>query len=245
MAQGPADPSPATTPDTASKWRDLRVRTVSALIAGPSFLAVLWFGGFAWQALVAALVVGMANEWNRLARSMSIPFWTGCAIGTLYLAPAAVALPWLRADDAVGLGNMLFVLMVVWATDIGAYLAGRLIGGPKLAPRISPGKTRSGAAGGLASAVLVGLIAAWSSSSGDPLRAALVACLLGVASQVGDLMESWVKRRAGVKDSGRLLPGHGGLLDRLDGLLIAAPLAAVMALAAGEGVALWVKVPMP
>ncbi len=244
MAQGPADPAPISTPQDASKWRDLRVRTLSALIAGPSFLAVLWFGGFAWQALVAALIVGMANEWNRLARAMRVPFWTGCALGTLYLGPAAVALPWLRADDAVGLANMLFVLMVVWASDIGAYLAGRLIGGPKLAPVISPGKTRSGAVGGLASAVLVGLIAAWSSNAGDPMRAALVACVLGVASQTGDLFESWVKRRAGVKDSGRLLPGHGGLLDRLDGLLAAAPLAALMALAAGEGVALWVKVPL-
>ena len=158
---------------------------------------------------------------------------------------ATLALLWLRADPAVGLGNVLFVMLVVWASDIGAYMVGRLIGGPKLAPSISPGKTRSGAVGGLVSAMLIGLIAAEMTNGGAPLRAALEAGLLGIASQSGDLLESAIKRRAGVKDSGWILPGHGGLLDRLDGLLTAAPLAAIMALAAGQGMYLWVRVLSP
>jgi phosphatidate cytidylyltransferase len=115
---------------------------------------------------------------------------------------------------------MIFLLAVVWSSDIGAYLAGRLIGGPKLAPRISPGKTWSGAAGGVAAVLAVGVAAAalWPVPAAPVVAAAAV---LGVAAQAGDLLESAVKRHFGVKDSGRLIPGHGGLLDRLDGLMAA------------------------
>jgi len=144
-------------------------------------------------------------------------------------------LAWLRTG---GWGNVLFVLLVVWATDIGAYLIGRFGGGPRLAPRISPGKTWSGAAGGLASALAVGLGTALFSQA--PLAGALfVAAGFSVAAQAGDLLESGMKRHFGVKDSGRLIPGHGGLLDRLDGLLAAAPVAALLAAAFGRGVELW------
>ncbi|HET9020103.1 MAG TPA: phosphatidate cytidylyltransferase, partial [Acetobacteraceae bacterium] len=115
---------------------------------------------------------------------------------------------------------------------IGAYLSGRLVGGARLAPRISPGKTWSGAIGGLLAAALVGAAAGGG-------RGALVAAVLSVVAQAGDLAESAAKRRAGVKDSGRLIPGHGGVLDRLDALLAAAPAAALLALALGPGVALW------
>ncbi len=135
------------------------------------------------------------------------------------------ALLWLRADGATGRWNVLFVVFVVWASDIGAYAAGRLIGGTKLAPSISPGKTWSGAAGGLLAAVLVALAVA-AVSGPVSARVVAVAAGLSVISQLGDLFESWMKRHLGVKDSGRLIPGHGGLLDRLDGLLAAAPVAA-------------------
>jgi phosphatidate cytidylyltransferase len=166
--------------------------------------------------------------------------------GVLYVGLASVALIWLRGDGAAGRANVLFLVVVVWASDIGAYVAGRLLGGPKLAPAISPGKTWAGAAGGLLAAMLVGEAAghalgaaAQSVGAAAPGRAALVAGLLGVAAQCGDLLESAIKRRFGVKDSGRLIPGHGGLLDRLDGLLTAAPAAAGLALWLGQGVALW------
>lgn len=158
--------------------------------------------------------------------------------GVLYIALATIALVWLRADPAAGRGNLLFLMLTVWASDVGAYLAGRLIGGAKLAPLISPGKTWSGAAGGLAAAIAVGAGAA-RLGGGAALHAGLIAALLGIIAQGGDLFESFLKRRFGVKDSGHLIPGHGGLLDRLDGVLTAAPMAAALALILGRGVLLW------
>jgi len=129
---------------------------------------------------------------------------------------------------------------VIWASDISAYLAGRSIGGPKLAPRISPNKTWSGSVGGLLGAISVGVVAAiLIGSEVSAWQVALVAALLGLATQSGDMFESWIKRRFGVKDSSGLLPGHGGLLDRLDGVLAASPVAALIALIGGAGGHLW------
>ncbi len=159
--------------------------------------------------------------------------------GLLYVGLTGIALVWLRGDGVAGRANVLFLIVVVWASDIGAYAAGRLLGGPKLAPAISPGKTWSGAVGGLVAAVLVGEAAAQALATAMLGRVALVAGLLGLAAQGGDLLESAIKRHFGVKDSGRLIPGHGGLLDRLDGLLAAAPAAAMLALVLGRGVAIW------
>lgn len=114
--------------------------------------------------------------------------------------------------------ELVFWLMIVtWATDILAYFAGRSIGGPKLAPRISPNKTWAGLVGGMAGAALFGWFAAWFFDLGPPFL--WIGALMGLLAQLGDLFESWLKRRAGVKDSGTILPGHGGALDRLDGLL--------------------------
>ena len=161
------------------------------------------------------------------------------AAGVLYVGVPVTALMWLRGADAVGRADVLFVVFVVWASDIGAYVCGRAFGGPKLAPAISPGKTWSGAVGGLLAAMLVGEAVASALAPAAPGRAAAVACVLGVASQAGDLLESWVKRRFNVKDSGRLIPGHGGLLDRLDGLLAAAPAAALLAIILGRETVLW------
>lgn len=163
------------------------------------------------------------------------------AAGVPYFGLAGLALLWLRHDPLLGFRSVLFVVLIVWGSDIGAYMVGRLVGGKLLAPAISPGKTWSGAVGGLLAAVLAGLACAASFDAvGLPVgRTALVAAGLSVVSQAGDLLESWIKRRFGVKDSGRLIPGHGGLLDRLDGLLAAAPVAALLALAAGPGVVLW------
>ncbi len=161
------------------------------------------------------------------------------AAGVLYVGLAGVALIWLRGDGAAGRANVLFLVIVVWASDVGAYATGRWLGGRKLAPAISPGKTWSGAVGGLLAAMLVGEAAGRLLAVGPAGQAAVVAGLLGVSAQAGDLLESAVKRHFGVKDSGRLIPGHGGLLDRLDGLLTAAPTAAGLALVLGRGVALW------
>ena len=162
------------------------------------------------------------------------------AIGVLYIGLAGIALIELRHDTEAGRANVLFLFLIVWASDIGAYMAGRLIGGPKLWPAISPNKTWSGAAGGLLSAVLVGLACAWSfSPQARFLPIVATAVLLGVASQIGDLLESAIKRQFNVKDSSKLIPGHGGLLDRMDGVLAAAPVAALLSFGLGYGRVLW------
>lgn len=140
-----------------------------------------------------------------------------------YVALGSYAMVWLREQPGVGLFLLLYLLLVVWATDIGAYAAGRTIGGPKLAPGISPKKTWAGLGGGMAAAAALGAaVAAWSGFF-SPWPAALLAALLAVVAQAGDLFESAIKRRFNVKDSGRIIPGHGGLLDRVDGLLAGAP----------------------
>lgn len=146
--------------------------------------------------------------------------WTPA--GLAYAGLSGLSLGWSRDADHTGLIAILFLFAVVWATDICAYFVGRSLGGPKLAPSISPGKTQSGALGGTVGGVLAGMALAISAGLGSLPLLALVAFLLSVVSQVGDLFESWVKRRHGVKDSGNLIPGHGGVMDRVDGLVAAA-----------------------
>ena len=222
----------------STAWRDLRVRVASAVVLAPLGLAALWLGGPVWNAMIVLLAAGMAWEWSAMCAKAQVRPLVRVLTGVAYIAPASVALIWLRGGEA-GRADVLFVLLIVWASDIGAYLAGRLFGGPRLAPRISPGKTWSGAIGGLVAAALVGVVAALLVPDARVLPAALLAACLGIASQTGDLLESALKRRFGVKDSGRLIPGHGGLLDRLDGMLLAAPLAALMALALGHSTVIW------
>jgi len=235
LARDQADPPPVKAP----AWRDLRVRVASAAVLGPLGLMALWVGGPVWNGLIVALAIGMAVEWWWMCGHGGVGRGARVLFGLCYLAPATSALIWLRGDAEHGRATVLFIVLVVWASDIGAYLAGRLIGGPRLAPRISPGKTWSGAAGGLAAAMGVGLAAAALQPEGALISAMLVAGCLGIAAQIGDLLESALKRRFGVKDSGRLIPGHGGLLDRLDGVLLAAPVAALVILVLGRGMLLW------
>jgi phosphatidate cytidylyltransferase len=150
--------------------------------------------------------------------------WT--AAGLLYAGAAQFAAVLLRADREMGFAALIFVLLVVWATDTGGYFAGRGIGGPKLWPRVSPNKTWAGAVGGFAgSLVVAGGFAGLGIGRALPLL--FLGAVLSVAGQLGDLFESAVKRRFGVKDSSHLIPGHGGLMDRLDGLVAALVLAAV------------------
>lgn len=211
---------------------------MSALVLAPIGLASVWLGGLAFTLVVAAVVTGLAVEWLLLCRRPGGAAW--CPAGLGYFVLAGAALLWLRSETEVGRANVLFLLLVVWAGDIGAYLAGRWFGGPRLAPLISPGKTWSGAAGGLLASIAVGLLAAhFLSDTMAVRRGVLVAGLLGVVAQAGDLLESYAKRQLNVKDSGHLIPGHGGLFDRLDGVLAAAPVAALLALTLGRGVVLW------
>jgi phosphatidate cytidylyltransferase len=150
------------------------------------------------------------------------------AFGTLYIGLPCVTMIWLRQDDQAGLAVVVWMLAVVWATDTGAYFAGRTIGGPKLAPRISPNKTWAGLLGGMAAAAAVGVVAGALIQHLAIVPLALLSAALAAWSQVGDLTESWVKRHFGVKDSGSIIPGHGGVLDRVDGLLFVAPVVALL-----------------
>ena len=148
------------------------------------------------------------------------------SLGIFYVFVPVMALIFLRQQQPGGLLLAFWTLSLVWATDIGAYFAGRSIGGPKLAPRISPSKTWAGLGGGVLAALILGFVL--HRFAGLPIQLAAASGLLAVAAQLGDLLESAMKRRAGVKDSGTLLPGHGGVMDRLDGVVAAAPLAAVL-----------------
>ena len=198
-------------------------------------IAAVWFGGWGFRALAIVFGAGLTLEWIQLCARAHRPLTLPAGTGVIWAAAAAMI--WLRAG-ACGLGNVLFLLALVWATDIGAYLTGRALGGPKLAPRISPGKTWAGAAGGLLFAACSGIAAAVISGTGIA-SATAIAVGLSVIAQAGDLAESAMKRRFGVKDSGRLIPGHGGLLDRLDSTLAVALAGALLAFVRGAGVVLW------
>lgn len=152
--------------------------------------------------------------------------------GVLYIGLAAVSLQMLRSAGAHPLWLVLILFIAIWATDTGALITGSLIGGPKLAPRLSPNKTWAGFIGGVACAVIASCMLAALLSSGLA-RAAIFAAIIAVAAHLGDLFESLMKRRSGRKDSGGLIPGHGGVLDRIDSALFAAPVAAVLVLGFG------------
>jgi phosphatidate cytidylyltransferase len=181
---------------------------------------------------IAALAVGLPGLMLLgLAAALTAALGVLCALrqtaqwpsaGLAYAALSGLSLAALRGDDSAGLVAILFLFAVVWATDILAYFVGRAVGGPKLAPSISPGKTQSGALGGMAGGVIAGVTVAIAAGASNIAALALVALFLSIVSQAGDLFESWVKRRHGVKDSGATIPGHGGVMDRVDGLVASA-----------------------
>jgi len=161
------------------------------------------------------------------------------ALGIPYMAGSGLALLYLRAAPEAGAGLVYYLFTTVWSTDSGAYIAGRLIGGPKLAPAISPQKTWAGLGGGMALAAILGYGVALALGARQPLIGLALAVFLACAAQVGDLFKSYFKRRAGVKESGALIPGHGGVLDRIDGLVFAAVFFVLFQIAIGGPVGWW------
>ncbi len=220
----------------ALEWRhligtrfDQAAGNIAGMAAGGAALLVILMAALGWSelALLIALICASTSGVMAVLAGGSA-YWT--IIGVLYLSLPMLALVWLRALPEDGLAMMLWLLMVVWATDVAAYFVGRSLGGPRLAPSISPGKTWSGFCGGMVGAVLVGALVSMANGPFGVVTALGLAAALAVAAQIGDLAESALKRQAGVKDSGALIPGHGGVLDRVDGLLFAAPALAVIAL---------------
>ena len=217
------------------KKSDLGVRTASAVVMIAVAGGALWLGGYWWTAFVAAVALGVLWEWVKLALAFATRMparllWLVC--GLLYVGLAASALLFLRRLP-FGIAPLLLLVGAVIATDVGAYFAGRTIGGPKIAPSISPSKTWAGLFGAI---LAVGVFLAcfgllWhkvfeSSYEQDTYYLTvnwpawlILPSIIAVVAQCGDFFESWMKRRAGVKDSGNLIPGHGGLFDRVDGLL--------------------------
>lgn len=160
-------------------------------------------------------------------------------VGILYLSLAVFSFIWLRDLPGAGLAMVFWLLAAVIATDVGAYFAGRAIGGPKMAPRISPAKTWSGLAGGMVCAAIAGAAVVAAIAGRNVAAIALLSAVLAAVAQLGDLIESSVKRHFGVKDASNLIPGHGGVLDRVDGFLTVAPVMALMTWLAGRSPLEW------
>lgn len=232
--------------EAQARKSDLGVRTLTALFMLAVSGAAVWLGGWVWSLFVIAVALGVLWEWRGLvglfeAHPFRRAMWN--VAGLIYVGLAAMALEMLR-NSVFSLASLVALLMAVIATDVGAYFAGRAIRGPKIAPRISPSKTWAGLGGGMLGAALV--VYAWLAFSqyqmlrsidflilpanapgiwqnidwaGQLAVALPLGSAIAIVAQIGDFFESWMKRRAGVKDSGKLLPGHGGLFDRLDGLL--------------------------
>lgn len=248
--------------------RNLVLRVAAAVVLAPLTIAIAYFGGWLWAALVLIAAAGLYVEWLMIVGAVGnvavlvagvaalivaglcAMGWVAAAVAALVVGIVVVAMAggarrlWIagglayaglallasdlvRFDASAGFLALMFVLLIVWVTDIGGYFAGRGIGGPKLWPRVSPKKTWAGAIGGLVGSLAVALgFAALGFGRMGPLLG--LAVVLSVVSQLGDLFESAVKRTFGVKDSSHIIPGHGGLLDRLDGFVAAIVFAALV-----------------
>ena len=209
---------------------------VSSITIGPVAVVVGLLAGVMPALLLIGVGVVFVGLGARFEGARN-PVWL--AAGVAYVGLPCLAMAWLRAMPVDGLATLLWVLALVWATDTGAYIAGRGIGGPKLAPRISPNKTWAGLAGGVAAAGLIGAAVALLVENVDAWVTVPVSGVLALVEQAGDLFESAVKRHFGVKDSSRLIPGHGGILDRVDGLLAVSLAVAALSGAVGHTILIW------
>jgi phosphatidate cytidylyltransferase len=225
----------------------------NSLVAGSDQRIVLTTGGASLALAIALVLTGhllaavivLAISTLGVASLAPAKRRTWIAAGVPYAGALGVAPIVLRSDNGEGFLAIIFLFAVVWTTDIAAYFAGRAIGGPKLMPRVSPNKTWSGAIGGTLAAVVVALALAKVTALSGLFAIAMLAVILSICAQGGDLFESFLKRRFGAKDSGHLIPGHGGLMDRLDGFVTASVVAALIGLlrggfeAPGRGLLVW------
>jgi len=232
-------------PNEQNKWAGLTPRITSSLVLVAIAVTANWLGGLVFTALMLVAAQQMQREWAAMTQHMGKAWF---AAGFLYITLPLMALIGLRQIDSsaqiwvpaspwendLGMLLVFYLVAVVAATDIGAYFVGRMFGKRKICPAISPGKTWEGLAGGCGAAVIASLLMYENSPYPDSwFMAVIVPVVLACVAQLGDLLESYVKRRAQVKDAGTLIPGHGGLLDRLDGFTFTAPLFLAMVMFLG------------
>lgn len=218
------------------EWTSLVFRGTDLRIFVPGLVALLAAMALAGEgragaaiatvAIGAVLAGGLVAAWPRRDPGSNPAIWG--AGGVVYAGITLLAPALLRADPQLGFAALVFLFAIVWATDIFAYLVGRRVGGPLLWPGVSPKKTWAGAVGGLVGGVAAGTAVAYASIGMAPLLAGALALVLSIVAQGGDLFESAVKRRSGAKDASGLIPGHGGVMDRLDGFLVAALVAVLI-----------------
>ena len=209
-----------------AKKSDLPARAMSAVVMVATAGSALWLGGLVWVLFVALVALGVLWEWMKLANAIAHRGWERLAwlvAGVVYIGVAAVLMSYLNgwARDQTSRTGLILLIASVILTDIGAYFSGRGFGGPKIAPGISPSKTWAGLAGGATASGLLWALGygRYSDMGGAYVMGFVIGAIVAVLAQAGDFFESWMKRSAGVKDSGALLPGHGGLFDRVDGML--------------------------
>jgi len=229
---------------------NLTLRIISSAVMAPVTIFIAWFGGWPFVLFWTACACIVLWEWSRLVAgsqgTRTFGAFAGWMIaGFAYASVLLLGPVILRRDPSLGFVAILFLFAVVWATDVAAYFAGRAIGGPRLWPAVSPKKTWSGAVGGTLGGVVAGLAVVKLAGLDVAPMLALVALVLSAISQAGDLLESAIKRHFGAKDASQLIPGHGGLMDRLDGFLTAVAAAVMVGLIRGgldgaaRGLLLW------
>jgi len=214
-----------------SKAYNFVLRLVAACVLAPLVLFVTSIGGEAFTAMVIAGAIIMGGEWSQMTYHKN-NLWK--LAGIPYILIPCLSLLWiieLEPDDFSamqinGTSTVISIFVLVWANDIGGYIFGKLIGAPKLAPKISPNKTWAGFVGGIICAMAIAPLLS---------EKLVIAAIVAMIASAGDLLESWMKRRCKVKDSGSIIPGHGGLLDRVDGILLVATIIAVI----GFGLEQW------
>jgi phosphatidate cytidylyltransferase len=224
---------------------NLVTRILAALVLIPLALGTAFYGGWPFLAFWTAASLAIVYEWIMLVSRPGGRMSAITLAGFVYAGALLASVLLLRADAEYGRTAMLFLFAVVWSTDIAGYFVGRAFGGPKLMPRVSPNKTWSGAIGGTVVAIAASCAVSGWSDAGVTVATAILALVLSLAAQVGDLFESFLKRRFDAKDASKLIPGHGGVMDRLDGFIAAAAVAALLGLARGgfdapsRGLMLW------
>ena len=197
---------------------NLALRFLSALILIPTVLLCTAIGGLVFTTMIMIAVILMAFEWQRMSQNQNTIRWS--LLGAAYITLPALSLLWLRDSPFFGYAGMTWLLILVWASDSSAFLFGRLIGGKKFFPQISPNKTWAGFYGAIIGGTIASYCVFLYFGDSMTIKYLIISIIIAILSQCGDLLESAIKRKQKVKDSGAIIPGHGGILDRVDSMLL-------------------------